>query len=228
MLLRQVIIIAALLWAASTASAQPVVGTYVYGDKSVDADFIMDMNNVVITKLSQKTGDTLLTREKLLQMFREIGKNDPGACLKDVACLKECAFKLNITSIITVLMFKVSDKYTLRITKYQVSSSEKEIFRKEGLADIPAMLAFIDSVRSKLVTPPNGVLILKNELYTKGAAVFINGKFSGLLPREDGLPLEAGEHKLIIRKKGYKDFKKMVSCPPGEKCSVTVTLEVKN
>ncbi|QRK04040.1 PEGA domain-containing protein [Archangium violaceum] len=99
---------------------------------------------------------------------------------------------------------------------------------KQGPASAPeeAETAEAPSSDADLLAP----LVKKTELLVKlngvgrGARLFIDDKDVGLVPRG---PIEVtpGEHTLVVRRPGYREFSRRVTVPEGESTEVSVLLE---
>ncbi|MFI5308020.1 MAG: PEGA domain-containing protein [Polyangiales bacterium] len=59
----------------------------------------------------------------------------------------------------------------------------------------------------------------------EGAAVNVSGHDWGMLPRPDRIPVQPGNHRVVITLAGHKDFVTNVVVPPGQVVDVPVQLE---
>jgi hypothetical protein len=58
-----------------------------------------------------------------------------------------------------------------------------------------------------------------------GASINVSGQDWGRLPRPDRIPVQPGNHRVLIALTGYKDFVANVVVPPGQVMDVTVQLD---
>ena len=58
-----------------------------------------------------------------------------------------------------------------------------------------------------------------------GAAINVSGQDWGRLPRPDRIPVQPGNHRVVVQLAGYKDFTSSVVVPPGQVIDVYIQLE---
>jgi hypothetical protein len=58
-----------------------------------------------------------------------------------------------------------------------------------------------------------------------GASINVSGHDWGRLPRPDRIPVQPGNHRIVITLSGYKDFSANVVVPPAQVVDVTIQLE---
>jgi PEGA domain len=68
-------------------------------------------------------------------------------------------------------------------------------------------------------------LVLKLGAGAKGARLFVDNKDMGTLPLPAPIPLDAGEHALVVRKPGFGDFSRRITAQKTRPTEVAVTLE---
>ena len=59
----------------------------------------------------------------------------------------------------------------------------------------------------------------------EGASVHVSGQDWGRLPRPDRIPVQPGNHRVLVQLPGYKDFTSNVVVPAGQVSDVYVQLE---
>lgn len=59
----------------------------------------------------------------------------------------------------------------------------------------------------------------------EGASINVSGHDWGRMPRPDRIPVQPGNHRVVIRLDGYRDFMANVVVPPGQVVEVPVQLE---
>jgi hypothetical protein len=57
----------------------------------------------------------------------------------------------------------------------------------------------------------------------EGAEIYVNGKFVGSTPSV--LNLQPGEHTIVVKQAGYKDWERTISTSPGGEANIVATLE---
>jgi hypothetical protein len=68
-------------------------------------------------------------------------------------------------------------------------------------------------------------LVLKLGAGSKGARLFVDNKDMGALPLSAPIPLEPGEHALVVRKPGFADFSRRITVQKSRPTEVAVALE---
>jgi hypothetical protein len=68
-------------------------------------------------------------------------------------------------------------------------------------------------------------LLVKMTGGVKGARLFVDNKEVGTLPLSAPLPMEAGEHTLVVRRPGFADFSRRITVQEGKPTEVSVALE---
>lgn len=75
------------------------------------------------------------------------------------------------------------------------------------------------------IGPSKTELAVKLNGGIKGARVFVDNKDMGALPLSAPLPIDAGEHTVVVRRPGFSDFTRRVTVQAGKPAEVAVTLE---
>jgi hypothetical protein len=83
----------------------------------------------------------------------------------------------------------------------------------------------LESDEDLIPTVGKSSLVLKLNASSKGARLFVDNKDMGTLPLTAPLPLEAGEHALVVRKPGFADFSRRITTQKTRPTEVAVTLE---
>ena len=68
-------------------------------------------------------------------------------------------------------------------------------------------------------------LVVKLAGGIKGARLLVDDKDVGSLPLSGPLPVEPGEHTLVVRRPGFAEFSRRVTVQPGKPTEVPITLE---
>lgn len=75
------------------------------------------------------------------------------------------------------------------------------------------------------IKPGKSELLVKLSGGVKGARLFVDNKEVGTLPLSSPLPVEPGEHTLVVRRPGFSDFSRRITVQEGKPTEVAVALE---
>ncbi|ATB27939.1 PEGA domain-containing protein [Melittangium boletus] len=124
--------------------------------------------------------------------------------------------------------FAQEDEFLTPLAPAPAAKSKGKVVkqRKPAKGKKPAKGAEEEPLESEFLTP----LVKKTELLVKfsgvarGTRLFVDDKELGPVSRTP-VELEPGEHSIVVRKMGYRDFSRRVTLKPGELTEVAVSLD---
>lgn len=200
---------------------QKTAAVYLFAD-GAPPDLTADMTEVLVSNLAEGSELTILPKEKFLQRTQQVSDRYADQCLRDADCVLKVGTGLNL-SLIAVGFLQMQDSgYRLKITRFSLTGGEDQSFSYDALTDVPKLIEAIKEVATHLREAEGAVLALTGD--NDGGTVFLDDKFIGVLPMRS-ISMSEGFHKLLVRKKGYEDFRSKVSCKTGTRCEVPVVLK---
>lgn len=195
---------------------------YLFADGAPE-DLTNDMTEILSSKLSDGTDLKVMPKEKFLSRTLHLSGKNPEECLRDPTCIKKVGFELNLSLVAIGKLLMPGDGYALVVTRYSLIGGEDKTFTYDDIADIPQLIPIFKSLSDELRTAEGAHLLVTSK--QEGATVFIDGKFIGVMPIR-AIPISDGFHKLMVKKKGFADYRSKVSCRSGKTCEVKVALKV--
>jgi|GEM_PF-2851109 len=207
---------------APAAWAQQKTGAvYLFAD-GAPADLTADMTEVLISNLAEGSELTILPKEKFLQRTQQVSDRYADQCLREADCVLKVGTGLNLSLVAVGFLQMQGNGYRLKATRYSLTGGDDQPFLYDGLADVPKLIGAVKDLATHLRESEGAVLALTGD--NPGATVFIDDKFIGVLPLK-AISVSEGFHKLLVRKKGFDDFRSKVSCKTGTRCEVPVELK---
>lgn len=207
---------------APLASAQQKTGAvYLFAD-GAPADLTADMTEVLISNLTEGSELTILPKEKFLQRTQQVSDRYADQCLRDADCVLKVGTGLNLSLVAVGFLQMQGNGYRLKATRYSLSGGDDQPFAYDGLTDVPKLIEAVKDLATHLRESEGAVLTLTGD--NAGGTVFIDDRFIGVLPLK-AVSVSEGFHKLLVRKKGFDDFRSKVSCKNGTRCDVRIDLK---
>ena len=219
--MRPIVVLLLLSALAPTAWGQQRAGAvYLFAD-GAPADLTADMTEVLISALTEDSDLTVLPKEKFLQRTQQVSDRYADQCLREADCVLKVGTGLNL-GLVAIGFLQMQDSgYRLKITRYSLTGGDDRTFSFDALTDVPKLIQALKEVAKGLREAEGAVLVLTGD--NAGATVFLDDKFIGVLPLKS-IAMSEGFHKLLVRKKGFTDFRSKVSCKSGSRCEVPVAL----
>ena len=195
-------------------------GVYLFPGEGLE-ELAGDMTEVLISNLSDGSDLSVMPKERFLTRTKEVSKRYAKDCLTKTNCARKVGYELNMKLLAVGALEKSDAGYTLQITRYSVAGGEDVTHEYEGIPDIPKLMKQIKLLAVLLKKAEGSYLTILSE--EEGATVFVDDKFIGVLPVKP-FAISEGFHKLMVKKKGFKDFRSKVSCKAGRKCEIKVRL----
>jgi len=214
--------ISLLLTLAPAAWAQQRSGAvYLFAD-GAPADLTADMTEVLISNLVEGSELTILPKEKFLQRTQQVSDRYADQCLRDADCVLKVGTGLNLSLIAVGYLQMQGTGYRLKVTRFSLTGGDDQLFTYDALTDVPKLIGALKTVAANLREAEGAVLAITGD--NAGGTVFVDDKFIGVLPLKT-ISVSDGFHKLLVRKKGFDDFRSKVSCKSGTRCEIPVDLK---
>jgi hypothetical protein len=215
-----VVLLLAVALAPSALAQQRTGAVYLFAD-GAPADLTSDMTEVLISNLAEGSEMTMLPKEKFLQRAQQVSDRYADQCLRDPDCVLKVGTGLNLSLVAVGFLQMQGNGYRLKATRYSLMGREDEPFLYDGLTDVPRLIEAVKTLASRLRESEGALLAFTGD--NAGATVFIDDRFIGVLPMRT-IAVADGFHKLLVRKKGFDDFRGKISCKSGTRCEVQVDL----
>ncbi len=115
------------------------------------------------------------------------------------------------------------DNYRGVLRTVEQVTGKTMVYDQEGVKESEQSVATRSTEQGTPATASNGQGTLEIKSAPEGAEIDLDGAFIGNAPRSRSL--SPGEHTVILKKKGYKDWERKVSVLAGETLTVTADME---